>query len=224
MFEYFYPYMKLPVVEFIFGITFFYLTCFIWMTYHYWKKAEVTLKKMIDLSPRDQLTSLYDRKGFFALAERWMKIADQEKKAIMFLYLDINGLKSINDTFGHFGGDQVLVDTAHILKETFRESDILARIGGDEFIALLFGVSQDIAKEPAKRLQRRIEEFNLKRTRTYKLELSTGIVFYDYRYPLSVEELLQQAGRLVYEEKRKEFRKIPKVPCNTEDTLAVYTS
>jgi diguanylate cyclase (GGDEF)-like protein len=221
MFEYFYPYMKMPIVEFIFGITFFWLTCFIWITYRYWKKAEENLKELRTLSPRDQLTSLYDRRGFLVLAEHYMKIAKQQKKEIMFLYMDIKGLKWINDNFGHFGGDQLLNDTAHLLRETFRETDILARIGGDEFVALLFGVSQDIAEEPLKRFRRHIEEFNVQKTYTYKLEITTGIVFYDYKCPLSVEELLQKADRLIYEEKRKESESFSKAQYNLEEPLVV---
>jgi len=200
MFEYLYPYMKLSIVEFIFSITFFWLICLIWITYRYWRRAENNLKKLRDPSFRDQLTHLYNRRGFLLLAEYQVNMAKQEKKEIMLLYMDVNNMKWINDTFGHLGGDQALIDTANILKETFRESDILARVGGDEFVALLFAVSQDIPEVLFKRLQKHIDDFNTKVT--CKLKLSTNIAFYDYRFPLSIEELLQQADRLMSEEKR----------------------
>jgi diguanylate cyclase (GGDEF)-like protein len=205
MFEYFYPYMKLSIVEFIFSITFSWLTCLIWIAYRYWRRAEINLKKLRDPSFRDQLTNLYNRQGFLFLAEYQVNMAKQEEKEIMLLYMDVNSMKWINDTFGHLGGDQALIDTANILKKTFRGSDIIARVGGDEFVALLSGVSQDMAEVPVKRLQKNIDDFNTKVT--CKLKLSTNIAFYDYRCPLSIGELLQQADRLMYEEKRSNLVK-----------------
>jgi diguanylate cyclase (GGDEF)-like protein len=217
IFVYFYPYTKLPVVEFIFSVISFWLTCLIWTTYRYWRKAEENQEKLRDPSLRDQLTNLYNRQGFFTLAEHQVRMAKQMKKEIMLLYMDVNCLKWINDTFGHLSGDQALIDTANILEGTFRESDIIARIGGDEFVALLFGVSQDNAGVLTKRLEKHIEDFNVKGTHIYKMELSTSMVFYDYRCHLSIEELLQQADGLMYGEKQKKSERLPEMQFDMEE-------
>jgi diguanylate cyclase (GGDEF)-like protein len=218
MFDYFYPYTSLPVVEFIFSVIFFWLAFLIWITYRSWKKAEVKQEKLRDLSLRDELTKLYNRRGFFTLAEYQVKIAKRMNNEIMLLYIDVNDLKWINDTFGHREGDRTLIDAANILKGTFRESDIIARIGGDEFAAFLFGASQEASEVPAKRLQKHIDDFNAQRNRKYTLKLSTGIVSYDYKHPFSIDELLGQADRLMYEEKRKKSERLPEVQCVMEET------
>jgi diguanylate cyclase (GGDEF)-like protein len=217
MFEYFYPYTRLPVLELLFSVIFFWLACLIWTTYRSWKKAEVKQEKLRDLSLRDELTKLYNRRGFFTLAEQQVKIAKRLNNEISLLYMDINGLKWINDSFGHRKGDQALIDAANILKGTFRESDIIARIGGDEFVTFLFGASQEAAEVPVKRLQENIAEFNAQRNRKYKLQLSTGIVSYDYKHPLSIDELLEQADRLMYKEKREKSERLPEVQCVMEE-------
>ena len=86
------------------------------------------------MSLHDELTGLYNRRGFITLAEQQLKIADRMKTSILLLFGDLDGMKFINDTFGHQEGNQALIDTTNILKDTFRGSDILARVGGDEFL------------------------------------------------------------------------------------------
>ncbi|HXT48738.1 MAG TPA: diguanylate cyclase, partial [Gemmatimonadaceae bacterium] len=84
----------------------------------------------------DDLTSLYNRRGFQTLARQHMKMADRMRKRVSHIFVDLDGLKEINDTLGHREGDLALIETADLLRETFRESDIIARIGGDEFVVL----------------------------------------------------------------------------------------
>jgi PleD family two-component response regulator len=88
------------------------------------------------LSLIDELTQLKNRRGFFELAQQALKVAKREQCSMGLFFVDLNGLKQINDTFGHLAGDQALRDAAKVLQQTFRDSDILARIGGDEFVAL----------------------------------------------------------------------------------------
>ncbi len=89
------------------------------------------------LSLVDELTGLYNRRGFFSLAEHQFKLTKRNHKSMVLFFGDLDELKTINDTLGHFEGDQALIDTANLLRKTFRETDIMARIGGDEFVVLI---------------------------------------------------------------------------------------
>lgn len=122
----------------------------------------------------------------------------------MFLiFTDVDGLKGINDTFGHHECDQALIDTSNILKGTFRESDIIARIGGDEFVVLTIETSEDSAEVLTTRLRNNLKIHELKGGgRPYRLSISIGIARYDPEYPCSIDELMDRAGKLMYEEKR----------------------
>ena len=91
---------------------------------------------LLALSLTDELTGLYNRRRFFVLTEQCLKVAVRTKKRSLLLFIDMDDLKWINDHYGHNEGDQALIDLANILKKTFRESDIIARIGGDEFVVL----------------------------------------------------------------------------------------
>ncbi len=82
------------------------------------------------LSLIDELTGLYNRRGFLTLARHQQKISSRTGKEMLLIYADVDGLKKINDTFGHDAGDAALVETARILKESFRSSDVTARLGG----------------------------------------------------------------------------------------------
>ena len=100
--------------------------------------TDITDRKKVEEELRaatmtDYLTGLLNRRGFFTLADQQCKLASRSKRAIALLYIDLDGFKHINDELGHEVGDQVLVETANILKRTFREADVIARIGGDEF-------------------------------------------------------------------------------------------
>lgn len=93
-------------------------------------------ERLHTISLHDDLTGLYNRRGFFTLAEHLLKLAKRQQEGLFMLYADLDDLKKINDTLGHQKGDWALIDTANLLKETFRESDIIARIGGDEFVVM----------------------------------------------------------------------------------------
>jgi diguanylate cyclase (GGDEF)-like protein len=119
------------------------------------------------------------------------------------LYADVDDLKSINDTWGHKEGDLALIETAKILRANYRESDIIARISGDEFVVIPVGTAEDYVDIVINRLQKALEIYNSKSNRGYKLSLTIGIAFYDPEHPCSVEELLAQADKSMYERKGK---------------------
>jgi len=149
----------------------------------------------------DDLTGLYNRRGFFSLAEHQFKLTKRNHKSMVLVFGDLDALKCINDTLGHSAGDQALIDTANLLRRTFREIDILARIGGDEFVVLITEPSD--AKAILRRLHQNLEQHNSRGGRPYRLELSIGIAHYNPLFPSSIEELVRQADTSMYEAKRR---------------------
>ena len=155
------------------------------------------------LSLVDQLTGLKNRRGFVVLAEQQMKMASRVKRGLLLLFLDLDGLKWINDNLGHAEGDQALIAAAEVFKGTFRESDVIARMGGDEFAVLAVETSQTDAELLEVRLQKNIEAWNDHENHSYALSVSVGVVRYDPQSPYSLQELLTQADTLMYAQKRK---------------------
>jgi diguanylate cyclase (GGDEF)-like protein/PAS domain S-box-containing protein len=154
------------------------------------------------LTLTDELTGLYNRRGFMTLATQQLRIANRLKRGALLLFADLNDMKWINDTFGHQEGDLVLRETADILKNIFRESDIIARIGGDEFVVFPVDITDTSVEALNKRFQEYLEVHNAKRGRNYKLTMSIGIVNYEQECRYSIDELLDQADKLMYEKKR----------------------
>ena len=150
----------------------------------------------------DDLTGLRNRRGFFALAEQQVKLADRTKNGFLLPLADLDGLKSINDAFGHREGDLALIEMARVLKETFRESDIIARIGGDEFAVIAIEAGPDSAEIVRGRLSKNLEASNAGGSRRYTLSISLGIASYDPERPCPIDELLARADAQLYEQKR----------------------
>ncbi len=165
------------------------------------KQMEDTLRALLLV---DELTGLYNRRGFMTLGRQQLKTAHRLKTAVVMLFADFDNLKRINDTFGHPEGDRALIDVAEVLRMTFRESDIIARIGGDEFVVLALQVANESANAITTRLQKNLQAHNTTRHRRYKLSLSVGIAQYDPEHPCSIEELLVRADRAMYDRKREQ--------------------
>ncbi len=159
-------------------------------------------ERLRTLSLTDELTGLYNRRGFFILVEQLLKQSRREKRGIFMLYADLDHLKAVNDTWGHKEGDIALIETTNILKKTFRESDIVSRIGGDEFVVIPIGTTGDNIKGIIRRLQQNIADENAKKNRGYDISLSVGTAYYDPASPCSIDELLAQGDKLMYENKR----------------------
>lgn len=159
--------------------------------------------KLRSLSLTDELTGLFNRRGFMTLAKHQLKMAKRLSRGIFMLYADMDNLKGINDTFGHREGDLALIETANILKNNYRESDIIARFGGDEFVVIPVGTSKDNIEIITTRFHKTLAIHNAKGNRKYKLSISIGIAYYDPEFPCSVDELLKQADKMMYQEKRR---------------------
>ena len=122
-------------------------------------------------------------------------------------------MKKINDEFGHKEGDQALIDISNILKKSFRGSDIIARIGGDEFTVLISEPARfDFEKTIAQHIQENLRVHNEQTEKGYKLSGSMGMVHYDPEHPSSVEELLARADELMYEHKQHRELKSETIP------------
>jgi diguanylate cyclase (GGDEF)-like protein len=154
-----------------------------------------------ELSITDELTGLSNRRGFFAFAQQQMKHARRNSERMVLLFADLDDLKIINDTFGHVAGDRALTDAGRIFVETFRDSDIIARMGGDEF-AVILGNAPDSGIETVRsRLEKRLVEYNARRDGSFRLAVSVGLTIFDPANPSTVDELIRQADERMYEEK-----------------------
>jgi diguanylate cyclase (GGDEF)-like protein/PAS domain S-box-containing protein len=167
------------------------------------KRMEETLRALALI---DDLTGLYNRRGFLALGQQQLKMADRTKRRMLLLFADFDDLKRINDTFGHPEGDRALIEVASVLRETFRESDIMARIAGDEFVVLAIETNGFPAEVLTTRLQENLEAHNARGGRHYKLSLSVGLARYDPERPCSIDELVARADRAMYERKQDNQR------------------
>ncbi len=163
---------------------------------------------LLHISITDMLTGLYNRRGFIELSKKQLQGAARRNDTIFLLYMDLDGMKFINDHFGHEMGDQALVETACIFKETFRESDIVGRLGGDEF-AVLMVVEKQQADEQAitHRIGQQFRVNNSQSDSPYNLSISIGVAKYDNDSPCSLEDLMSKADTLMYEQKKlKRFK------------------
>jgi diguanylate cyclase (GGDEF)-like protein len=170
------------------------------------KKAEEQLRA---LSFTDELTGLFNRRGLLTMGDHQLKLARRARRPLLLMYADLDNMKRINDKFGHVEGDAALIEAADILREVFRESDIIARIGGDEFVIL--AVDSDGAQSEAliNRIHQRCILANLKKARPYVLAMSAGSAEFDPDQPATLEELVAQADRAMYAAKQKRQKRPP---------------
>ena len=158
--------------------------------------------ELSDLAFRDELTGLYNRRGFLALADRQLKLARRSDRSLLLFFIDLDGLKEINDVFGHAEGDAALRWTANALRATFRDSDVVARFGGDEFAALAIDASGQSEASIRERLTEYLNSVSPKDAHR-KLSVSLGIARFDPWHPASIRELIAEADRAMYELKRR---------------------
>jgi diguanylate cyclase (GGDEF)-like protein/PAS domain S-box-containing protein len=159
-------------------------------------------KSLKSASMTDVLTGLYNRRGYSALSQHYLDLARRRHKKIFVIFADLDGLKKINDRWGHPAGDQSLIRAADILRKTFRKSDVIARIGGDEFaIATMENGHASVASQIA-RLRKNLMRHAIQKTYERPLSMSVGVAVSNDRKTTSIEELTSQADALMYVEKR----------------------
>ena len=154
------------------------------------------------LALTDDLTCLYNRRGFLAAATQQLKLARRNSQSLLLLFCDVDNLKKINDTFGHREGDMALIRTADALERTFRSSDILARLGGDEFVVLALETHDQSQEAFLLRLEKFLKKSNGVGC-GYELSLSVGVARFDPKHAVTLGELMVQADKAMYERKRK---------------------
>jgi diguanylate cyclase (GGDEF)-like protein/PAS domain S-box-containing protein len=168
---------------------------------------DVTTRRKVEnevrrLSLTDELTGLHNRRGFFALAAQQLRQAQRGGGEVLLLFVDVDRLKPINDRHGHAEGDRMLVDAAHLLRQSFRQSDVLARVGGDEFVVLAVESSRARGEALVARLAERVRAWNAAREGRPPLSLSVGVAWYDPERLCTVDALLAAADAAMYRRKR----------------------
>jgi diguanylate cyclase (GGDEF)-like protein len=158
------------------------------------------------LSLIDDLTGLYNRRGFTELGEQYLKLARRSGRAVTVVYLDVDRFKDINDAHGHPVGDQALRRVGEILRNTFRRSDIVARLGGDEFAVLALETSGEPAEWLAQRLREGVSMHNSAGDAPFQLAASVGVARAVGDDEVSLDDLLAQADAAMYREKREKQR------------------
>ena len=166
-------------------------------------ERQKALDKIRTMVFTDELPGLYNRSGLYVLAEQQFNVVARTKSGLFVIFVDLDGLKIINDTLGHREGDQALIEATKILKETFRDSDIVSRLGGDEFAVVSIDVNRGSGKIIDARLKENIKAHNEKnKDKPYEISMSIGIAYYDPENPVSFDKLLTRADQLMYENKR----------------------
>ncbi len=158
-------------------------------------------REIRSLAVTDELTGLYNRRGFLPAATHQLKLAHRQGVDALLLFCDLDNLKQINDSFGHREGDLALVRAADALEETFRDSDILARLGGDEFAVLALDASSPSRQAIVPRIDESLEKANAEEAR-YTLSFSIGVARFDPHTPTSLGELMGRADQEMYTHKK----------------------
>src|SRR5882724_1320376 len=156
----------------------------------------------------DDLTGLYNRRGFLILGLQNLKLASRTGYSLLLFFVDIDQFKRLNDSLGHLEGDAFLICCAEVLKSTFRDSDLIARIGGDEFVILAQEASEHGSEAIFHRLESVLQLLNEKVDSPHKLSLSVGVARFDPQNPVSLGELLSVADREMFERKRVRVSRI----------------
>jgi diguanylate cyclase (GGDEF)-like protein/PAS domain S-box-containing protein len=170
------------------------------------QRLAVQAEELRSLSLRDGLTGLYNRRGFLELSQQVVRVAEREKHRLALLFVDLDGLKRINDQLGHGSGDRAIGEAADLLRSTCRATDLVARLGGDEFVVLasaLEGEGIEILKD---RLDHALGQLNGERGRDYNLSFSVGVATFDPLAPVPIETLLVEADARMYEAKGERQR------------------
>ena len=184
----------------------------LWRSLRYAMVRQRVQLELLNLSMLDDLTGLYNRRGFLTLAEHHVLLAYRTGKPFLVAFVDLDGLKQINDTFGHQEGNRALMEAAEVLRDSFRHSDILARLGGDEFAAVMLEAGEASIEVVMRRVEQKLDSCNAMLSRHYDLSLSIGIVPGHTDRLSDIEELLSEADALMYRNKqnKKVSRELPK--------------
>jgi diguanylate cyclase (GGDEF)-like protein len=188
------------------------LSLLVWLNARKLNETEESLEEvreakdlLYDASLRDELTGLYNRRGFLYFAEQQIKLACSGRRELLVVFADVDGLKAINDGYGHTEGDRALKKAAEVMLAVFRDTDLVARLGGDEFAVLALDCSPAGLVRINAHLDKMLRIVN-DLDEPWKLSISVGSVHVDAQHQLSIGELLGKADQLMYEQKREKTR------------------
>lgn len=159
-------------------------------------------RELRELALVDDLTGLPNRRAFMQIAEHELQVAIRRSSVTALLFVDADGLKVVNDRFGHAQGDEMLKEIADVLRTQLRSADLIARIGGDEFVVLLSRDSVIDGSDVLQRLSATLDERSGEAGRRYRLDFSVGVAFFDPANPVTVDELIEKADTEMYQQKR----------------------
>jgi len=158
------------------------------------------IEKINTLANLDGLTKLYNNRFFYELLDLEFKKAKRYQYHFSIIYIDLDNFKQVNDTYGHNKGDELLIDIANILKNSVRESDIIARVGGDEFVIFLQNINAEYSLMIINKLKTEI--INEMKKNNWPVTCSIGIATY-YKIPDKMHEIIKNADNLMYIAKKK---------------------
>jgi diguanylate cyclase (GGDEF)-like protein len=164
------------------------------------------------LALTEDLTGFYNLHGLLILGMEFLKLARRNDQSVLLFFIDIAQFKTVNAEFGHAKGDALLVLCAEVLKKTFRDSDLIASLGGDEFAVLAFESNGQGTEAILCRLESLIKQGNEK-DHQFELSLSTGVARFDRAHPVSLAQLLARADKDMYEQKYfRVLRRMDSIP------------
>jgi diguanylate cyclase (GGDEF)-like protein/PAS domain S-box-containing protein len=176
------------------------------------KRREHAEEELRSQAIRDPLTGLYNRRGFLTLGDKHLDVARRQRKPLLLFMADLDDLKLINDMFGHVEGDRVLAKVGDILRATFRQSDIIARIGGDEFAVVGLEEQDHDETELSQRLQKALDDYNRYSGQPYRVQLSVGTARFNVDSAFNLEKGMQQADEMLYGKKKNKSGSPLKIP------------
>ena len=171
------------------------------------RKMQRMIRTLDEMWVFDPMTHVYNRAGFFKFSAKVAEDAKEEKEDMFFIFLDLDGLKIVNDQHGHEMGDRMICDMADVLRKTRNKEELLMRYGGDEFVVFGKGKSESEVESDIARIRRAMKEINDIGDRPYTIDASIGynMVPYDNEKPLS--SLIEMADQEMYKEKRAKHKR-----------------
>lgn len=166
------------------------------------EERKKTEKRLSYLATIDTLTKVYNRGTGLTLLSNQIKLTKRNKMNFCVCFIDLNGLKQVNDTYGHQEGDEFIITICNLIKETIRECDNICRIGGDEFLIIFPDCTEDSAKDILKRIVDSLRKMNKQSTKPYKLDFSYGILEVDEQCECNIDEVIELADKKMYEQKK----------------------
>jgi diguanylate cyclase (GGDEF)-like protein len=138
------------------------------------------------------------------IADQAIRAAVRKREKLVLFFVDLDGMKTINDELGHTMGDRALVEAGSLLRRVFRRSDVVARLGGDEFVVLAVDATLESGPTLAAKMREALLEYNSS-SRQFQLSMSVGTSIFDPASPSTLERLLSEADAHMYEEKQRSF-------------------